>query len=574
MMMKPKIGMCFSGGGYRAATFDLGVLSFLNSVQLEDDTPLLDCVVALSSVSGGTIPAMKYMLARAQKLSVDGMIKELFRVLCEEDLVDKALKRLKEEKANPNISSIKIMAEIYDSYLFDNKDRTLDLGVIIDNFTHIPVKDYTALATDFQSSLPFRFRLTEGALTRTNRETHPYFGNNDHRISLEDARYITPGEAMACSSCFPSGFEPMMFPDDFRISQLPEAAKYRTEVEKDKGKDKDKDSIELRGFGIMDGGIADNQGIESILMAEKFMADHSGNKGAAGGGSTEDGSDAATDCSDSPMLDLIIVSDVASPYMDGYSPNKKLLPDWLGRLTIGRLRNYCWIIGGVSLAFLALAWTKGNSFWTGFTALLFVISLLLNAGGWWLKKWAFNKIAATFVGDRARFVNHVKFSTLWPMLMNRARSIVIMSSEVFLKRMRQLNYGRIYDDERWKNRSITNLIYELRENQNWASMTRNGTMPDYLAPSKKIQENSAKAANMGSTLWFTQEDKEARVPQALMAAGQYTICFNLLNYIYRIKKDKTNLSRAHQTIIALESKLMAAWEKFQDDPLWMVNKIG
>ena len=78
---------------------------------------------------------------------------------------------------------------------------------------------------------------------------------------------------------------------------------------------------------------------------------------------------------------------------------------------------------------------------------------------------------------------------------------------------------------------------------------------------------------MGSTLWFTQEDKDAGMPQALMAAGQYTICFNLLNYIYKIKKNPTNLSSAHQTIIALESKLREDWDKFQHDPLCMVNEI-
>ena len=270
------------------------------------------------------------------------------------------------------------------------------------------------------------------------------------------------------------------------------------------------------------------------------------------------------------MLDLIIVSDVASPYMDGYSPNKKLLPDWLGRLTIGRLRNYCWISGIVTLAFLILAWILGNSFWTGFTTVLFVLSLLLNAGGYWLKKWAFNKITATFVGDRARFVNHLKFSTLWPMLMNRARSIVIMSSEVFLKRMRQLNYGRIYDDERWKNRSITNLIYELRKDQSWVSMAKNGTLQEYLVPSKKVQENSDKIANMGTTLWFTDEDKTNGMPQALLSAGQYTICYNLLVYIDKIMKNQDNLTPAHNTIIALRDDLMIAWKKFQDDPQRMV----
>ena len=54
------IGMAFSGGGYRAATFDLGTLSFLNSIRLEDGRTLLSCVTALTSVSGGTIPALKY----------------------------------------------------------------------------------------------------------------------------------------------------------------------------------------------------------------------------------------------------------------------------------------------------------------------------------------------------------------------------------------------------------------------------------------------------------------------------------------------------------------------------------
>ena len=207
------------------------------------------------------------------------------------------------------------------------------------------------------------------------------------------------------------------------------------------------------------------------------------------------------------------------------------------------------------------------------SAVLFIISSLLNIGGCWLKKWAFKQIAATFVGDRAGFINHLKFSALWPLLMNRARSIVMMSSEVFLKRMRQLNYGRIYDDERWKNRSITNVIYELRKNERWDSKIRSGNMLQDLVPSEKMQENSAKAAAMGTTLWFTKEDIDNRVPQALMAAGQYTICFNLIDYIDKIQKDPTNLSPAHQTIVAMQAKLMDAWNQFKNDPQWMVKKI-
>ena len=80
-----KIGMAFSGGGYRAATFDLGSLSFLDYIKLDDGRSLLDCVVVLTSVSGGTITALKYMLARARGQAVGDMVKELFDFLCNEE---------------------------------------------------------------------------------------------------------------------------------------------------------------------------------------------------------------------------------------------------------------------------------------------------------------------------------------------------------------------------------------------------------------------------------------------------------------------------------------------------------
>ena len=87
-----------------------------------------------------------------------------------------------------------------------------------------------------------------------------------------------------------------------------------------------------------------------------------------------------------------------------------------------------------------------------------------------------------------------------------------------------------------------NTIYELRAGEKWASRFKNGTLPDYLKPSMAIQENSYKAANMGTTLWFTERDKEKGIPEAILAAGQYTICYNLLDYIDKIQKKKDNLN--------------------------------
>ena len=115
-----KIGMGFSGGGYRAATFDLGSLSFLDYIKLDDGRSLLDCVVVLTSVSGGTITALKYMLGKARGQDVSEIVKDLYEFLSKEDLVEKALQQLSDQRANREVSSIKIMADIYDTCLFDN----------------------------------------------------------------------------------------------------------------------------------------------------------------------------------------------------------------------------------------------------------------------------------------------------------------------------------------------------------------------------------------------------------------------------------------------------------------------
>ena len=529
-----KIGMAFSGGGYRAATFDLGSLSFLDYVKLDDGRSLLDCVVVLTSVSGGTITALKYMLAKARGQAVGEMVKELYGFLCNEDLVEKAMQQLSDQRANREVSSIKIMADIYDTCLFDNAV----FGDLIDNFDKIPVKDYTALATDFNKSLPFRFRIIDVQSPEESIKDK-IFGNQKDRISLDVMRCITLGEALACSSCFPSGFEPMMFPDDFKLSQREDIVK----------------TIKKR-IAIMDGGVLDNQGIDPLKLAEERLSDYRNDK-------------SRTD----KALDLVILSDVASPYMNGYTPSEQILPESVGKLTIGRLRNYGLISMGLFAALFVLALVLGSGFWTGVMSVLLAISVIVNAIGAWSKRSMYRAIAKTFIGNKAMFISHLKFATLESMLMNRAKSIVMMSSEVFLKRLRQLGYGSLYDDKDWTNRLITNAIYELRPGEKWQSKAKHGNLPFYLMPSNTILENTKKATSMGTTLWFTSADKQAQKPEALIATGQYNMCFNLLEYIYKIEKNPENLNDNHKLIIGCKEQLMEAWKKFQEDPMWLVKTM-
>jgi predicted acylesterase/phospholipase RssA len=55
------IAICFSGGGYRTAAFHLGVLAYLNHIQL---LPLMEI---LSTVSGGTLAGLAYARSLKKK---------------------------------------------------------------------------------------------------------------------------------------------------------------------------------------------------------------------------------------------------------------------------------------------------------------------------------------------------------------------------------------------------------------------------------------------------------------------------------------------------------------------------
>ena len=265
-------------------------------------------------------------------------------------------------------------------------------------------------------------------------------------------------------------------------------------------------------------------------------------------------------------MELVIVSDVSSPYMDGYSPNKQKLPEGIGRWTFAKLRRNT-LIGQLAITLLLIiAFLTNNHYLIGGMLVVWGMVTLATIALHLMNKKILKLVSQTIVGKNASFIQHLTFADIESMLMNRATSILKLSSSVFMKRIRKMTYSTLYDDEDWQNRKITNTIYELRDGEKWEAKSRNGTLLDFLKPSKAIQEN-----NMGTTLWFTQSDKEKGIPEAILAAGQYTIYFNLLDYIDTIQKDMVCLNENHQLIMDCKQQLQDMWTKFQEDPLWMVS---
>lgn len=133
-----------------------------------------------------------------------------------------------------------------------------------------------------------------------------------------------------------------------------------------------------------------------------------------------------------------------------------------------------------------------------------------------------------------------------------------------------MRYNALYENAVWKNRLLSNNVNELSSKGSWRWKKN---YPDYLKPSQAIIENSDKASSMGTTLWFTKDDRENEIPEALLACGQYTICMNLLEYIEKLKKDMSNTTDTHKLLLGCEQQLKSDWEQFQSNPKYLLKLV-
>jgi predicted acylesterase/phospholipase RssA len=539
-----KIALAFSGGGYRAACFCLGTLSYLEKLKVKEKS-LLNHVVALSTVSGGTITGAAYAIGLKKGEPFHAIYRSLYRFIKEADLVGLSLDRLisKEGWGEGRVKSlINAFADVYDKELF----REETFGTILSDEPAVHLKHISFNATEFSNALQFRFQWSEKINNaETNEFARGIIGNNDFRISEDAAREIRMADILAASSCFPGGFEPINFPTDFI---RPNSVNLR-KLSKEEG----------YPVGLMDGGIVDNQGIEPILLAEKRMKRSRANTEQQGN-----------------ELDLIIISDVASPYMEDYQASMQRPAKGWRRFTPGLL---------LLLNSLMLLASSGALYWflnnnnipmvIGSTVVV-TLSLVFFVIGRILKALPGKFDVPVFFLKPLGKLLRLKLQVYETMITNRKNSVLKMVGEVFLKHVRRLNYRQLYHDDSWQNRRIMNAIYELKTGEEIIhKKIQKNTLPGYLMPSPKLQQAATLAASMGTTLWFSPDEiQKKNMLDTIIACGQFTFCWNLLEYIAIANRDKTNLTPAHNSILALEAELRSDWELFNKDPYWLMKKTN
>lgn len=605
------IALAFSGGGFRAGAYGQGVLSFLHHTPLKDgeSTTLLDKVTYLSSASGGTIATAMYALYNVQGKSFGTYYKDMFERMEGTQLVEEALLILNnphawKDRPGKSRNLINAFAMAYDKLLF-NGALVADLKKNPD--THL--EEVCFNSTELYNGLLFRQAVKlKNPPEKTGKEDGFLYGNFNLYLEHAQADKLHIADLLAASSCFPGGFEPILFPKDFaganatkqellsglkiRLQEMSwdelDLLYNRSEVEKvhqqmPKPVDvvafakKAEEELALHKdlkISLMDGGITDNQGLESMMQANLRRV-----SGEAG----------------FPQFDLMMVCDVGSYFMSAYQPPKQSPESWW---TINRIRRVSVVSAILLAAFSVFAFAVhcGSLLWNILgtaSALLALIPILIFITSNRIKRFISGQVhggsglnlekmfSVEIVALLFRHFANLRLNRLKFMLIERLTSLLTLTGEVFLKRIRYLLYNQFFNEGNVKatGRAKANHIYDLSFSND------TNRIPKYsktYVPSRHMQIVAEAAFTMGTTLWFSKSDNEQRKHAAVIACAQFTTCFNLLDYIEKLKTAYPpnkpvydNFSEADKRMVdQLQERLALQFAAFNEDPFWLYNKMG
>jgi len=625
-----RIAMALSGGGYRAASYSIGVMSYLHRVKYKDGKSLMDNVEFISSASGGSFPAMLYVAYTKRGLPFEKVYEKLTHFMDGQTLLENIAAELNDdtkwEEGGKSRNLINAFARIYDRDLFEGET----FGVFWEEKAGRAL-EICVNATEFYRGLSFRWQ-TKGVKDMGFGSGEGWTGNNyiffdkeNNKAALDTLKKIKLGDVMASSSCFPGGFEPIVFPQDFSYEGLQKETLQGAMTITDYNNQRRQLDTAI---GLMDGGVDDNQGLYSAMLADQRRR-----------GNDQDGNG----------FDLIMISDVSSYFMDPYVPpttgakgnlRKKSIAQSIKSLHTGFNRlNKAVKIGGIvsvillviSLLLLSFSEERGllnMAYLLLSPAVIGLVSVALITGfkaGSPLFAWLSGAFSAkpgevvAYLKEEAPSVSGfsdkfmlsllnalkgAKLGVLEQMVKARFGSVLSMVMDINLKQTRRLIFGMFYGefhgDGTWQHRRVANFIYDL-SNFNINGRTGNISKKFKAAPNdpqadwlretsdvllkgcQKINADAEEARTMGTTLWFDKTDSERSRMKKVIACGQFTTCGKLLEYVLDIElkmKREATLPETQRTIIFtgeeqalfndIKQQLTEDWKKFKQQPDFLI----
>lgn len=502
------LALSLSGGGYRAAAFHLGTLKFLNGVGLLPD------VVGLSTVSGGTLTGLAWVVSQMDGKPFPEFYDTYSAYLKRTNVIGEALVELTSNREHVSRNWASLIGSAADVYARPDFFGDRRFGEVL-GASGLQLQEAIFNSTEFHTGLGFRFRRSNKPAAR--------LGNENYPLPRSVAQHVRLADVAAASSCFPGGFEPLVFPQQFRWPrEFPLNAALGELAPGFNG-----------GLPLMDGGIYDNQGVDSLLLAF-------------------DGAQAP------PTL---LISDVSTQDSEMY--NVPASPTKRGWVTLNGALKLGWGLFLLTLVSAAILAWRGfedarTGAWQPRDYFLYVIPGVLTAA-----------VAAALIWARRRLrdVNALLQSQVdlnaWPsfqkltvleftqMLVLRGTSLLALTSSVFMKRVRGLVFNRVYKDPAFKGRRMSNLIYALTVNR-----PRLFSEHPWLQPGPRLVALAQQACQMPTTLWFTEDSQFT----TLASAGEATVCYVLLRHI--VEHRKGQFESEGQPLYGLFQRLRQEWAVF------------
>jgi predicted acylesterase/phospholipase RssA len=521
-----EIALTLSGGGYRAAAFHLGAIDTLNRLKLFDN------VTMLSTVSGGTFTGMMYAVDATEGRSYDQFYNGVYDLLSNTDVIKKALDGLYTVPGptrNASLSLVRAAAQVYVDDIFGERRLALLRGPQQRRF-----KELIFNTTEFRIGNSFRFQRSQSA--------GAVIGNGKIPVPPDVADEARLADILAASSGFPGAFEPIRFPDDFHWpvgTSLDDIRRRLGDVFKnEQGED--------ISVPLMDGGIYDNQGLESIELASR-----------------REGTE----------LDLIIVSDTNQRDDSIYeSPNKERR-GWLTFRNVARIVLLILIlsigtaaaVAGQLIKTLRETGTSLSDFIYQHPSdfiFLYVMPFLLAVSVacllFWLRRLVKRKQRVDVAGatfDLWPVVRRITIPDLLDLLETRFGSLLALSSNIFLKRVRGLILNRVKINEELTDKVLFNILYTMRLNH----PTLFALDPD-TQPSQALVDLAARAEAVETKLWVSSQDEL----HDLIACGQATMCFTLMKYLWTERA--AELQAQTQPNYGLYQNAKKLWTELKSDP--------
>jgi predicted acylesterase/phospholipase RssA len=569
-----KIALSFSGGGFRATSFCLGNLSYLHYRMVSDDKgnqeTLLSRVQFISSASGGSFANLTYAQFLYSEKSFEECYQFLRQFMTGTDLLEEVLNNLKDDKVwkkypHKGRNLINAFAIAYEEKLF----KGANLGLLNNPSNIKSLKEICVNSTEFEDGMSFRFQNSDG-INRRGMVGNKYLYLSVDKDSLPIVSKIHLADIVAASSCFPGGFEPIIFPNDFAhndltIKELGSViySKEQNVNRKIEPIDEEKKRtltpeevkpVDARGFpnpdlkfALMDGGIDDNQGIISMMQADDRAKE---------------------------KFDTMIVCDVGSNFMKPYLPVKEDKNSLLGKFSLTFLGRFYFIACALLIG-IGFYLFKENSDEYLPTILMTLggFCLLIGAFIYWKLNGLYKKATegswGNIINKYVGYFFKIRTSVLAEMILARAESVLKMTTSIFMIQIRRLSYKLFYEHPAWENRRISVLIYELStkgfpDTEKRLKRDLPNTWMQIPTPTEALSKVAQQAREMDTTLWFDENNMDKR--DKIIATGQFTMCFNLLVYLFEIEEVKP----LSESLKKLKQDLMNDWNHFNENPMWMV----